>query len=66
MEHKFVLVWIPPVILAAALRVAKRGKPDGFLLHWVRFRVRPRVLSAFPEPTARIHPPTISKTGDEI
>lgn len=59
-DNKFVLVWLPVVVLAIALRIAKRGKPDNFLLHSIRFYVRPRVLSAFPEPSVRIHPPRIS------
>ncbi len=60
-EYKFSLVWLPTVAIAVALRLAKRGKPDNFLIHWVRFQVRSRVLCAFPEPTARIIPPRIAK-----
>jgi uncharacterized membrane protein len=59
-EYKFVLVWLPALTLAVALRIAKRGRPDNFLIHWIRFRIRPRVLSAFPEPTVRIYPPRTS------
>lgn len=57
-DHKLVLVWLPAIALAVTLRIAKRGKPDNFLIHWVRFQLRPRVLSAFPEPTVRFNPPT--------
>jgi hypothetical protein len=60
-EYKLWLVWLPSVSLAVALKLAKRGKPDGFLTHWVRFKMRPRVLCAFYEPTARINPPSILK-----
>ena len=59
-DYKIVLVWLPVVTLAITLRIAKRGKPDNFILHSIRFRVRPRVLSAFPEPSVRISPPRIS------
>jgi hypothetical protein len=50
-DYKLALVWLPTVSLAVGLRLAKRGKPDGFLIHWVRFQVRPRVLFAFYSPT---------------
>jgi hypothetical protein len=62
-DYKLLLVWLPTVALAVALRLAKRGKPDHFLVHWVRFQLRPRVLFAFYEPTARIIPPRIEKRG---
>lgn len=60
-EYKFSLVWLPVAALAIFLRIAKRGKPDNYLVHWIQFRVKPRVLNAFPEPSVRISPPTISK-----
>lgn len=60
-DYKLLLVWLPTVALAVALRLAKRGKPDNFLVHWARFQLRPRVLFAFYEPTARINPPRIEK-----
>lgn len=44
---KLVLVWLPTIALAAVLRVSKRGKPDNYLVHWLRFQIRPGVLSAF-------------------
>ncbi len=59
-EHKLSLVWLPTLSLAVALRIAKRGKPDNFLVHWARFRMRPRVLSAFSEPSLWVSPPRIS------
>lgn len=65
-EYKFALVWLPTAALAVALRLAKRGKPDGFLIHWVRFQIRPRALFAFPEPSTRINPPHISKKEVKI
>ena len=60
-QYKLVMVWLPAIALAIALRLAKRGKPDGFLIHYIRFQTRPRALSAFPEPTVRIIPPRILK-----
>jgi len=46
------LVWIPTAVLALVLRYGKRGKPDRYLIHWLRFQLRPGVLSAFEEPTS--------------
>lgn len=60
-DYKGLLIWLPTLTLAAALRLAKRGKPDNFLLHFARFHLRPRVLFAFYEPTERIYPPRILK-----
>jgi hypothetical protein len=62
-NHKLALIWFPAVLLAVAVRVVKRGKPDNFLIHWIRFRMRPKGLSAFPEPTVRPKPPTTAKKG---
>jgi hypothetical protein len=59
-EYKLALVWLPTLSLATLLRIAKRGKPDNFLVHWIRFKLRPRVLSAFPEPSVWISPPLLS------
>lgn len=59
-EHKLSLVWLPTIALAIGLRIAKRGKPDNFLVHWIRFRFRPRILSAFPEPSVWVSPPLLS------
>lgn len=45
--YKFLFVWIPPAILAVVLRIGKRGKPENFLIHWLRFQISPGVYSAF-------------------
>lgn len=45
------LVMAPTLIFAIILRLGKRGKPEGYLLHWLRFQFRPGVYSAFEEPT---------------
>lgn len=44
---KIVAVWLPTIALALILRISKRGKPDNFLIHWIRFQIRPGILSAF-------------------
>lgn len=44
---KIIAVWLPTIALALVLRASKRGKPDNFLIHWIRFQIRPGILSAF-------------------
>lgn len=53
----FFLVWIPTFALAATLRIGKRGKPDKYLLHWLRYQMKPGIYSAFPEPKNWVVPP---------
>jgi hypothetical protein len=48
---KLVLVWLPTLFLALTLRISKRGKPDNFLIHWLRHQIRPGIISAFQEPS---------------
>jgi hypothetical protein len=48
---KFILVWLPSIALALTIRFCKRGKPDNYLLHWLRFQIKPGIISAFVEPT---------------
>lgn len=47
LPYKFFLTWGPALALGAFLRIAKRGKPDNFLAHWLKFQFAPGVLSAF-------------------
>ena len=54
---KIFLVWLPTLFLAIALRVSKQGKPDNYLIHLLRFKVKPRFLLAFPDPSQQITPP---------
>lgn len=56
-EMKIFLVWLPSIALAAILRIAKRGKPDQFLIHFVRFQIAPKYLSAFAASTPDIASP---------
>jgi hypothetical protein len=50
-SSKLFFVWLPASSLAVALRLGKRGKPDLFLVHWIRFKMMPGLLCAFSEPT---------------
>ncbi len=45
------LTWLPATVFAAVLRIAKRGKPQNYWLHWARFKARPKALSAFSHPS---------------
>ena len=54
-RYRFTLVWVPAAAMAVALRVAKRGKPDNYLIHKARFHTRPRALYAFYEPLCGRH-----------
>jgi len=58
---KLVLVWFPSIALALTLKLSKRGKPDNFLVHWLRFQIRPGVHSAFLEPSEWEHPPRLRR-----
>ncbi len=57
---KLFLVWLPVLILALALYFGKKGKPDNFLIHWLRFQIKPGIFSAFPVPTPWREPPSLS------
>ena len=57
----FLLVWTPTLLLAVVLRLGKRGKPDKFLLHWLRYQVKPGIYSAFPEPKSWKVPPHLER-----
>lgn len=58
-DLKLFLVWIPSALLAGLLYFGKKGKPDNFLVHWMRFQFRPGVLRAFPDPTSSGNPPSL-------
>lgn len=44
---KWLFVWAPTVVLAVVLRYGKQGKPEKYLVHWIRFQIKPGVYSAF-------------------
>lgn len=50
-DFKLFLIWLPTLSLAGVLRFTKRGKPENYLVHWLRFQIRPGVLSAFNDPS---------------
>ena len=48
---KILFVWVPSIGLGLLLRYGKRGKPDNYLLHLLKYQFKPGCYSAFPEPT---------------
>lgn len=60
-ELKWLFVWLPSAALALTIKFSKRGKPDNYLIHWLRFQIKPGILSAFADPTNDVAPPKIRK-----
>lgn len=63
---KWLLVWLPNLTLALLLRYAKRGKPDNYLIHWIRFQGKPHIIKAFVEPTNWAKPPKLNAKGKRL
>lgn len=49
-ESQFILVWLPFLCAAAAIRAAKVGKPENFFFHWLKHHFTPKRLSAWVTP----------------
>lgn len=58
---KLLFVWIPSLALALTIRLTKRGKPDNYLIHWLRFQIKPGRLLAFPDPSKDMAPPKLKE-----
>jgi hypothetical protein len=56
-HYKFFFVWLPVIIVATVLRLGKRGKPDNYLVHLLKFKISPKYLSAFQDPQISVSPP---------
>ncbi len=65
-DHKLLLVWLPPVIIALVLHFGKKGKPDNFLLHYIRFQFSSGTYQAFSDPTNNTPPPIIKQKGEDV
>lgn len=48
---KLYLVYLPTLVLGVTLIIAKRGKPEGFLMHFLKFYLNPKHLTCFFEAT---------------
>lgn len=44
---KLYFVYLPTLVLGTTLVLAKRGKPEGFLLHFLKFHIQPKHLTCF-------------------
>lgn len=60
---KLIFVWVPTLTVAIVLRMGKRGKPDNYLVHLVRHKIQPPLLSAFSDATDFVSPPRLRKRG---
>lgn len=58
-DQKLLLVWFPPFVLALILKYGKQGKPENYLIHWLKFQFSPGSYSAFNEPTKNPFPPQL-------
>jgi len=56
-DQKLLLIWFPSLFVAVVLRLAKRGKPERYLVHFARYHLRSRSLFAFYEPTKNLSTP---------
>ena len=56
-DHKLLAVWLPAAILAAILRIGKHGKPENYLLHWIRYQLGAKAILAYDDPTGWQKPP---------
>jgi hypothetical protein len=58
---KVFFVWLPTLFLALVLRYGKKGKPDKYLIHWLRFQIKPGTYRAFPDVSIWARPPRIRR-----
>lgn len=52
-DQKLLLVWLPPILIAAVLKFGKKGKPENYLLHLLRFQFLPGRFCAFSAPSVQ-------------
>lgn len=57
---KFFFVWVPTIALALILKYGKKGKAEGYLVHWLRFQIKPGTYRAFPEASNWKKPPQLN------
>lgn len=62
-HYKLVLVWLPVIAAATALRIGKRGKPDNYLVHLAKFHTSPKYFSAFQDPQTTTPPPRLRSSN---
>ena len=47
-QWKFAFTWVPAISLAIFLRLSKAGKPENYLMHFLRYHFAPGILQCFP------------------
>ena len=47
LNMRVLTVWIPSLTLAAIFWASKRGKPENYLLHFLRFHLRAKIYDSF-------------------
>lgn len=52
--YKFFFTWGVAIVLALFIRLGKAGKPDNYLVHYLRFHFSSEYLSAFPLAPTRV------------
>lgn len=60
-QSKLLLVWLPVVAIAIALRIGKRGKPDNYLIHLAQHHAKPKYYSAFIDSKEIPSPPHLKR-----
>lgn len=58
---KLFFVWLPSASIALTIRLTKRGKPENYLIHWLRYQIKPGKLLAFPDPSHDLVPPKLKE-----
>ena len=58
-DNKFFVVWLPPLLLAVILRYGKKGKPENYLIHLIRYQFSSGIYCAFKEAKENPLPPRI-------
>ena len=56
---KILSVWLPTIVLGWVIKWAKKGKPDNYLLHLIKYQFSPGHLSAFKEPSCLMQAPQL-------
>jgi hypothetical protein len=55
------LVWTPTLVLAFILHFGKKGKPEKYLIHLLKYQFRPGTYSAFEDSKEFVAPPKLRR-----
>ena len=48
-SYRLLITWTPAILIAGVLWIGKRGKPENYLLHLLRFHLSPNYYCPFKE-----------------